>query len=129
MDTLSLDKLVDIKDASEKLYGPGVSGRSFKQGFDEGFVISIVYEGHWSSLSFAAKYIGDELSYPTIITILIFSALIQINYIYYKSIKDFTFELNKGIQVVITKPFQFFSSSIFCLPLILYHKSKHRSYK
>ncbi|KAI9257510.1 hypothetical protein EDC94DRAFT_180893 [Helicostylum pulchrum] len=67
IDTLRFDKPVDIKDASEKLDGPGISGRSFKENFDAGFIISIVYEGYWSSLSFTAKYIGDENSYPTII--------------------------------------------------------------
>ncbi|KAI8090506.1 hypothetical protein BDF21DRAFT_395962 [Thamnidium elegans] len=59
-DAVRSGRTVHEDDALEKLDGPGISRSSFELGFDAGFVVSVVYNGYSSSLSFAAKYIGEE---------------------------------------------------------------------
>ncbi|KAI9247394.1 hypothetical protein EDC94DRAFT_653046 [Helicostylum pulchrum] len=60
-DTLSFDKTIREEDKLESICGPVCFVDNYKRGHYISFIISILYKGHSSSISFAVKKVGDEI--------------------------------------------------------------------
>ncbi|GAA5808513.1 hypothetical protein MFLAVUS_001904 [Mucor flavus] len=61
-DTLSFDKTVRAEDPLESINGPTCSLTNCKQDRYIPFIISVLYEGHSSTLSLALQIVGDEIA-------------------------------------------------------------------
>ncbi|KAI9273790.1 hypothetical protein EDC94DRAFT_689813 [Helicostylum pulchrum] len=69
-EALSSDETIHSDDTLESINGPDISRFGFKTGHYAPFLISIVYEGHSSSLSLVVKPIGSKIEKENVTSLL-----------------------------------------------------------